>query len=546
MIQIDERRKLLNSTKFMMLLIIITSVNIFSQSVGDAFVKTWAGNKKSAFSFSFDDGLKSQYDYARPVLNLFGFKGTFYIIAGELVDQGQQLIWRYGTWDEFREMANEGHEIASHTMTHPDMTKIPIGNITEPNTVYYELYQSKKLIEQKIPGFNVITFAYPFTNNNYTVDGITDNYYEAARIGGDIPNNAAIPVNGWQNLHAYEEQFNKPRNATSADLDELSDIESSVTNIINSGKWGILFAHEVIPFSQMADALTNNYWYPMSAEWLTAYSQWLKAKSDNDDVWVETVANVTRYIKEREDFNYNIILATNSQIKLDVTDDLDDELYNYPLTVDVVVPSGWLSVQFIQGNNIQTVSSFVNNNVNYARVNIIPDGGEVTLNDMTNPVMLYSFSGNISYDNVSSTPLKNVTVKLINGNGQKFTAVTDANGNYQIDNLDAGTYNLSLDKTDSWGGSDATDALLSVRYYLNLTTLDTLPKLAADVDNNGLVNAADALLMVRRYVNLITKFSISDWVFESQNTAVVITDKNVVKNMRGIAAGDVNRLYVPI
>jgi len=98
----------MNSAKFIIILIIANSLNIYSQSVGDTFVKTWADNKKSAFSFSFDDGFKSQYDYARPVLNSFNFKGTFYVIAGELTDQGQNLNWRYGTWDEFKEMANEG------------------------------------------------------------------------------------------------------------------------------------------------------------------------------------------------------------------------------------------------------------------------------------------------------------------------------------------------------------------------------------------------------------------------------------------------------
>ena len=292
----------MNSAKFIIILIIANSLNIYSQSVGDTFVKTWADNKKSAFSFSFDDGFKSQYDYARPVLNSFNFKGTFYVIAGELTDQGQNLNWRYGTWDEFKEMANEGHEIGSHTMTHPHLPQIPIGSINQPNTVYYEIYQSKKLIEQKIPGFIVTTFAYPYTENSYSIDAVTEKYYESARIGGNIPNPVVIPNSAWQNLHAYEEQFNKPRNSTNADLDELSNIESSVNSIIDNGKWGILFAHEVIPFSQLADAIANNYWYPMTTEWLTAYSQWLKTKSDNNDVWVETVANVTRYIKERENF----------------------------------------------------------------------------------------------------------------------------------------------------------------------------------------------------------------------------------------------------
>ena len=60
-------------------------------------------------------------------------------------------IWRYGTWPDFINLSNEGHEIGSHTMRHYDLTTLEWGNINDDSTLLYELYQSQYSIEQKIP-----------------------------------------------------------------------------------------------------------------------------------------------------------------------------------------------------------------------------------------------------------------------------------------------------------------------------------------------------------------------------------------------------------
>ena len=368
--------------KITVIVTLLSILSIKAQTIGHATVKTWANDRKSAFSFTFDDCLKSQYDYAVPVLNSFGFKATFFVIAEEPTDPGQPLNWRYGTWDEFRQIAAEGHEIGSHSMTHPHLPQLPLGDISTPNTVYYELYQSKELIEQKIPGINVTTFAYPYTEYNNNVQTIAGSYYESSRAGGDLPNSAVITGNTWNKLNAYEVQFNTPRNSVSDDNDELTQIENTLQDdVLSSGKWGILFAHEILPFSQIPDAVAAGYWYPMSTEWLTSFCQWMKTKSDNNEVWVTTQGNVTKYIKERENFSSSIISATNSKIEISVTDTLDNNIFNYPLTVDILVPSTWQNVVVKQGSDSSTISTFSTGGNTYVRANVIPDGGTVVLTD---------------------------------------------------------------------------------------------------------------------------------------------------------------------
>ena len=426
-------------------------------NVGDIIVKKWANDKKSAFSFSFDDAYMSQYTNARPILNQFGFHGTFFILAGSVHDSTPE--WRYGLWWQFSEMAQEGHEIAAHTMTHPHLKGLLVGDENTPNTITYELYQSKILIEQKI-GVPVISFAYPYTEHNAKVDDVTKIYFQNGRAMGNTPNSASLSGNEWYGLTSKEPEFDLPRIAQSDDLDELVDYKNFTQNSINNGEWTIFQGHEVLPFSQIPDAVSQNFWYPISSEWLTALAQWLKNKSDNNDVWVETIGNVTRYIKERDNFYFNIVSNTSNQITIEVGDGLDDDIYYYPLTTDIIVPNNWGDVAFTQGNVTQTLTPFTNNGVNYVRAKINPADGNVTLQ---NSAIMFTITasagtgGSISpsgQTSVSSgnnqlftiTPNSGYVIAGITVDGNPVTVTTPSGQDYTFTNV---TANHSISATFS-------------------------------------------------------------------------------------------------
>ena len=62
----------------------------------------------------FDDGFQSQYDYAYPVLEQYGIKGTFWIVCSYA--SGPKPA--YMEWPEIDQLAADGHDIQSHGMTH--------------------------------------------------------------------------------------------------------------------------------------------------------------------------------------------------------------------------------------------------------------------------------------------------------------------------------------------------------------------------------------------------------------------------------------------
>lgn len=68
---------------------------------------------------TFDDGVKSQYTVAAPLLKDCGFNATFYISEGLRFLKDKE---RYMTWEEVAAMDADGFEIGNHTRQHRNVT----------------------------------------------------------------------------------------------------------------------------------------------------------------------------------------------------------------------------------------------------------------------------------------------------------------------------------------------------------------------------------------------------------------------------------------
>ena len=62
----------------------------------------------------FDDGFKSQYDHAYPILKQYGLKGTFWIVC----DNASGANALYMRWAEVEKLVADGQDIQNHGMTH--------------------------------------------------------------------------------------------------------------------------------------------------------------------------------------------------------------------------------------------------------------------------------------------------------------------------------------------------------------------------------------------------------------------------------------------
>jgi peptidoglycan/xylan/chitin deacetylase (PgdA/CDA1 family) len=102
---------------------------------------------------TFDDGWRSQYDIALPILKRYNFPATFYIYTGVI---GSPLFM---TWQDLEDLLNQHMEIGGHTKHHPRLTKI------NPRRYKEELLESKQTLEKRLH-ISVTDFAYPYGEYN--------------------------------------------------------------------------------------------------------------------------------------------------------------------------------------------------------------------------------------------------------------------------------------------------------------------------------------------------------------------------------------------
>ena len=123
---------------------------------------------------NFDDSHKSDYTYAKPILDRYGFKATFFEVCG-WIEAGYHDKDISITWPEIAALQQDGMDIEAHTMTHPDL------NHKSQADLNYEIGQSKQCLENH--GFNPTIFAYPNSegSDDPKVVNTVAKYYDLAR-----------------------------------------------------------------------------------------------------------------------------------------------------------------------------------------------------------------------------------------------------------------------------------------------------------------------------------------------------------------------------
>lgn len=116
---------------------------------------------------TFDDAYLDNYVTARPLLDAYGFRALIFLVP-PLVDGGDALNWervhrqvrdhprlmRSMTWPMVEEMAADGHEFGSHTLTHARLPELGDEQLRE------ELSGSRERIVERLGHCHSV--AYPF------------------------------------------------------------------------------------------------------------------------------------------------------------------------------------------------------------------------------------------------------------------------------------------------------------------------------------------------------------------------------------------------
>ena len=117
---------------------------------------------KKAIMITIDDGYRSVYDVAYPLLKKYGYTATLFIYVNFVGVSGQAI-----TWDQLRKLKRAGFSIGSHSIAHSDLSKMKADE-TEKDylaRLKQEIFRSKQVIDAKLDQ-NTMIFAYPFGRHN--------------------------------------------------------------------------------------------------------------------------------------------------------------------------------------------------------------------------------------------------------------------------------------------------------------------------------------------------------------------------------------------
>jgi peptidoglycan/xylan/chitin deacetylase (PgdA/CDA1 family) len=118
-----------------------------------------------AVVINLDDGYRSTYEIAYPILKKHGFTAGLFIYTDFIGASSGAL-----TWAQIQEMKADGFEVGSHSVSHCDLTMRMEGENEEEymDRIRKELLQSKQIIDKKLDQ-NTVYFAYPYGKYNHRI-----------------------------------------------------------------------------------------------------------------------------------------------------------------------------------------------------------------------------------------------------------------------------------------------------------------------------------------------------------------------------------------
>lgn len=262
--------------------------------------------------------------------------------AYELVDEGYQKIRKdilkntddivfhdnpvdTTTWSDYRQYAAEGHEIASHTVTHARLAVLDEVNL------HYELEQSKLDIQNFLGEKYTFSAECPYGTENERVMEYANKIYPALRN--------RMPASYLDELNRSSKRLPgaSEKEYVQWQRGPLTDVSMEVMK-----SWvDTCMAHDNIWLVLVFHGVNDVGWEPKTEAELEEYFNYINKQKDH--LWVATFADVTKYIRERK----NAVVSSemqNDSIVIKISSDLDAEVYDVPITLKTYVPGSWTSV----------------------------------------------------------------------------------------------------------------------------------------------------------------------------------------------------------
>lgn len=226
------------------------------------------------------------------------------------------------SWEQYKSYAAQGHEIASHTVTHPRLA------VLDEVNMLYELEQSKADLLKFIGEESIFTAEGPYGTENERVMEYAHEIYPALR--NRMPETWLEEINRGSNAApgaSQKEYVQWQRGILTRH--SFEDMKAWIDSTLNhDNTWLVLVIHGVENFG----------WEPKTEEQLEEYFSFMKSKEN--ELWIDTFRDVTKYIRARQKTQLTSTIE-DQQITISLTSELDPEIYTIPLTIKTYIPEDW-------------------------------------------------------------------------------------------------------------------------------------------------------------------------------------------------------------
>lgn len=180
------------------------------------------GFNRPLVTLTFDDGHEQNTGTALPVMQSFGFKSTQCYATTFIEDVADEQA----VLANAMQFKNAGHEICSHTVTHPFLTQL------SAQQVDYELSHSKDYLQSAF-GVTIRNFASPYGDHNAAVNQQIQQYYRSHRTVNE-------GYNSKDNFDVYRLRVQNMLSTTT-----LEEFQSWLDHAKATNTWLILVYHKV-------------------------------------------------------------------------------------------------------------------------------------------------------------------------------------------------------------------------------------------------------------------------------------------------------------
>lgn len=323
---------------------------------GDASLCLWKDDAQAVLTITIDDNSAPDHPFWLSMGQKYGVRFTWCAITARITKKENPGF--NGTWEDWRKIRAAGHDVQSHTWHH--------GHTEDPDWkgIDAEYANSKKEIEENMPGNKCLIVGYFGGPNSYMNDpAIAAKYYIGGRGGSGSLNSAnSVDYMCTNNIggipHLGDAQF------PSQDMKYMLEKGKAPIDKFYRG-WCNSNFHGCSKDPERADV----------EKWLTV----VKGLVQENKLWVGLFREVCLYGQERDTAKLKVTEKAPGKIVFNVTDTMDDALFDFPLTVKVRVDPSWKTVKATQGAKPVEAKLVQHEGATFALVQAVPDRGDVTL-----------------------------------------------------------------------------------------------------------------------------------------------------------------------